>query len=165
MPRYTGIGMPKKRKRAVAEWSEAQDAVMNENSQESAVGATSASTSRLHLDEDNYDLLAVERAEAESQYGMLLEVAQEQMAAARAKLQLAQRLYKAKVKRLAGSAIPSPVRWLERYNEAKITWYEANAKYWAGKEVVAELREKAKNLKIRFLERENARLRRLVPRV
>ena len=24
MPRYTGIGMPKKRKRAVAEWSEAQ---------------------------------------------------------------------------------------------------------------------------------------------
>ena len=117
------------------------------------------------MDEDNYDLLAVERAEAESNYDMLLEVAQEQMAAARAKLQLAQRLYKAKVKRLAGSAIPSPVRWLERYNEAKITWYEANAKYWAGKEVVAELREKAKNLKIRFLERENARLRRLVPRV
>ena len=154
--------MPKKRKRAVAEWSAAPDAVMNETSQEPAVGSTSASTSGLQFDEDNHGLLAVERAEAESKYAMLLEVAQEQMAAARAKLNVAQRLYKAKVKRLAGSAVPSPVRWLERYNEAKITWYEANSKHWAGKEVVAELKEKAKDLKIRFLERENARLRRLV---
>ena len=31
--------------------------------------------------------------------------------------------------------------------------------------MVAELREKAKDLKIRLLERENARLRRLAPRV
>ena len=157
--------MPKKRKRAVCEWSEAPDAVTNESSQNSAGGATSASTSGLQLDEDHYGPLAVERAEAKIRYAMLLEVAQEQMAAARAKLNVAQRLYKAKVKRLAGSAVPSPVRWLERYNEAKITWYEANAKFWGGKEVVAELREKAKDLKIRLLERENARLRRLAPRV
>ena len=116
-------------------------------------------------DEDHYGPLAVERAEAMIRYDMLLEVAQEQLAAARAKLKVAHRLYQAKVKRLTGSAVPSPVRWLERYNEAKITWYEANAKFWGGKEVVAELREKAKDLKIRLLERENARLRRLAPRV
>ena len=66
-------------------------------------------------------------------YDMLLEVAQEQLAAARAKLKVAHRLYQAKVKRLAGSAVPSPVRWLERYNEAKITWYEANAKFWGAR--------------------------------
>ena len=58
----------------------------------------------------------------------------------------------------------SAVGWLERHYQAEIAWHDATLKHWVSKEVVAEARDEAKDQKIRFLERENARLRRMVPR-
>ena len=52
MPHNTGIGMPRKRKRAVAEPQMAPDAAANEPDQDSTGGRTSPSTSELPLDED-----------------------------------------------------------------------------------------------------------------
>ena len=167
MPRNTGISMPRKRKRAVAEAQMAPDAATNEPNQDSTGGRTSPSTSELPSDEDENDLsdlLADEREEMNMLQEMTLEETRTMMQKIDAKLRLAGRLYDAKRKRLSNSAMKSAVGWLERHYQAEIAWRDANLEHWVSKEVVAEFRDEAKDQKIRFLERENARLRRMVPR-
>ena len=97
-------------------------------------------------------------------HDMQLEVAAESMREADAKLRLAGRLYDAKMSRLDESAMKSAVGWLERYYKAELAWRDANIEHGAAEKVALEMKAEAKDYKLKFLERENARLRRLVPR-
>ena len=65
----------------------------------------------------------------------------------------------------ARSAMKSAVGWLERYYKAELAWRDAHIEHGAAEKVALEMKAEAKDFKLKFLERENARLRRLVPRV
>ena len=57
------------------------------------------------------------------------------------------------------------VGWLERYYKAELAWRDAHIEYGAAEKVLLEMKApEAKDYKLNFLERENARLCRLVPR-
>ena len=73
-------------------------------------------------------------------------------------------LYDAKMARLDNTAKKSAVEWLERYYKAELAWKDAHIEHGAAEKVALEMKAEAKDFKLKFLERENARLRRLVPR-
>ena len=108
--------------------------------------------------------MADERAEATMKHDVQLELAAEGMREADAQLRLAGRLYDAKMARLDNSAMKSAVGWLERYYKAELAWRDAHIDHGAAEKVALEMKAEAKDSKLKFLERENARLRRLVPR-
>jgi hypothetical protein len=164
MVRSKGLNMPKKRRRVVAEQQTAPDAAADEADPDSALGTTSPSTSSPPSVEATEDLMADERAEATMKHDMQLEVAAESMREAHTQLRLAGRLYDAKMARLDNSAMKSAVGWLERYYKAELAWRDAHIEHGAAEKVALEMKAEAKDFKLKFLERENARLRRLVPR-
>ena len=53
---------------------------------------------------------------------------------------------------------------MERYYKAELAWRDAHIEHGAAEKVALEMKAEAKDFKLKFLERENARLRRLVPR-
>ena len=57
----------------------------------------------------------------------------------------------------------SPIGWLERHYKAEIAWRDASIEHAVADKVTQEMKAKAKKCKLKFLERENAPLRRLVP--
>jgi hypothetical protein len=164
MVRSKGLNMPKKRRRVVAKQQTAPDAAADEAEPDSALGTTSPSTSSPPSVEAYEDLMADERAEATMQHEVQLELVAEGMREAVAKLRLAGRLYDAKMSRLDGSAMKSAVGWLERYYKAELAWRDAHIEHGAAEKVLLEMKAEAKDYKLKFLERENALLRRLVPR-
>ena len=150
-------------RRVVAEQQTAPDAAADEADPDSALGTTSPSTSSPPSVEATEDLMADERAEATMKHDMQLEVAAESMREAHTQLRLAGRLYDAKMARLDNSAMKSAVGWLERYYKAELAWRDAHIEHGAAEKVALEMKAEAKDFKLKFLERENARLRRLVP--
>ena len=159
MPRLKGLGMPSKRKRATAKLQEVPEPDADELDQGSACGPASPTHSSPPTVDSDEDLMPLERELATAEHDLALARAARWMRMADAKLKVAKRIYEAKMRRLdataeTGSAVAalhdgvrverSPIHTLQVREDR--TCEES----------------RSQRLQVEVLERENARLRRLL---
>ena len=166
MPRNTGIGMPKKRKRATSEQLEELEAPLEQEEPVGILGSTSSTSNSppsasavrkavLEKLEDAYEAAALE-----------VEVAEETMTEEKNKWELAQRLHRAKMNRFSKSvdnAKGSPTLQLERYYQAELELAKAATRHEAAMRLTAQAQANAWEALVDVQAAEIKALRRLGP--
>lgn len=146
MPRNTGIGMPKKRKRATAKDEKQPEEVLELEGETSDLGSTSTESTRAPTAPRTRGP-SVEKAEnAFEDAEIELEAVEEWMGEKDKEWRLAQRLHQAKMERFSKSvdnAKGSPTLQLERYYQAELELAKAHTKHEAAMRMVAETQAKA----------------------
>ena len=99
------------------------------------------------------------------QHDAAMEVVADHMRKANDDRKVALRLFDARFRRLAKNAMPSEFSWMKRHCKSQIDYKDAVLKHSFVETEVnnCKLKSDAKDFKLKFLKRENARLRRLVP--
>ena len=162
MPRLKGIGMPSKRKRKTATLQKVTKPDADEPDQGSACGPASPTHSSPPTVDSDEDLMPLERELATTEHDLALARAARWMRMADAKLKVAKRIYEAKMRRLATTADTGSVERLSRRFMTEFEWKGHQYIHCKSEKIALVKKAEAKDYKLRFLERENARLRRLL---
>ena len=162
MPRLKGIGMPSKRKRKTAKLQEVPEPDADELDQGSACGPASPTHSSPPTVDSDEDLMPLERELATAEHDLALARAARWMRMADAKLKVAKRIYEAKMRRLEATADTGSVERLSRRLMTEFEWKGHQLIHSKSEKIALAKKAEAKDYKLRFLERENARLRRLL---
>lgn len=166
MPRNKGITMPRKRTRTADEEGNVFGKGANEEGQESARGRSSLDEWWLpNVDADQCPLQQ-ERNEAKLRHDIIMEKSLLFQKEIDAKYKRQERDYKAKIAKLAGlepDSYEKLIATLKKVHKIELALLDAQVGQGCGEKLVEQMKAEAKDVRIRFLERENARLRRLVP--
>ena len=157
MPRLKGIGMPSKRKRKTAKLQEVPEPDADEVDQGSACGPASPTHSSPPTVDSDEDLMPLERELATAEHDLALARAARWMRMADAKLKVAKRIYEAKMRRLDATADTGSVERLSRRLMTEFEWKGHQLIHSKSEKIALAKKAEAKDYKLRFLERENAR--------